>query len=93
MAVKISNRDKAHVIDAAVRAYFRTYAQQVFDGKVTINEIVCSVHLELLKVGARMNEATKGDVYDTISLLGPDGEGDQKWLSLYQAKQSKEVAA
>jgi hypothetical protein len=87
MSIKISNRDKVHVIDSAVRAYFRTYAREVYDGKVTINEIVCAVRLELLKLGARFTEANKGEVFDTISLLGPDGEGDSKWLATYHGQE------
>ena len=68
------------VAEALVGDYFEVFPLEVFSGKVTTGEVVTATLLSLSGTGVSVS---KQAVYDAIRYLGPEGEGDVKWLRVW----------
>lgn len=67
------------VAEDKVREYFEAYPREVFDGSITVHDIVLAIGLSLPPDIFGAIKAN-GMIYDAIRLLGPCGEHDDDWL-------------
>ena len=77
---------KSKVIEETVREYFQENADATWDGRVCCEDVIAAVKTSIkgtLGPKARLTEYNRGEVFDHIRDLGPEGENDARWIALW----------
>ncbi len=79
------NKARAALIEQSVRSYLQNNALEAFSGLVTTDEVIKEARHTLQRVHrVRFSEVNRGQTYDWIRDLGPEGEDDVKWLKKWR---------
>jgi hypothetical protein len=76
-----------------VEQYIRDHTVAIYLGQVTTGQIVQSARVVFALNGSTLTPEMAGQVYDEISLNGPDGEDDLRWLKHWSPAGGQAYAA
>lgn len=68
--------------DRAVRSFLQSHPIEVFQGQVTVEQVVQYAVRELLQLHIIPTQAAIRDIYDLIYAYGPEHEQDVHWLAM-----------
>lgn len=79
---------RSQLIHKTINDYFRQYPNETFAGLVRVCEVVDVVFNVMVEYDFRWTTAVRGEAFDQIRLLGPEGEDDLRWLYAYGGSMS-----
>lgn len=82
--MRVSPRVKSAIIEQTIRCLFQDRMEDVYSGRLSTKEVVQAVCTALKEHEARLSKQGIAEVYEQIRELGPVGENDTHWLSLYR---------